>query len=169
MPSIRAGLTGCCCSWLVARSCRAAAHAPERVREQGRLSLRRLQIWKWAATRPLALVDRPGGHPVAKLSEGEQVLAITGEVITHSTPSRIRGDGAYNEGIPAGAVVCLLHPVGEGDWLAWYKGKVVQIEAYDAPDVDYHWWAKIKKASDRVGWVPISALALPFTGADSCG
>src|SRR6476469_896512 len=63
----------------------------------------------WAATRPLVLLDRPGGHPVAKVSEGEQVLAITGEVITHQTPFKIRGHGPYDEGVPAGSVVYLLH------------------------------------------------------------
>ena len=48
---------------------------------------------KWVATRRLVLLDHPGGHPVANVSEGEQVLAITGEVITH--PVRFKRSGDY--------------------------------------------------------------------------
>jgi hypothetical protein len=65
--------------------------------------------------------------------------------------------------------VYLLHPAGEGDWLVWYKGEVISIEAYDAPDVPYQWWVKIRTHSGRIGWVRISTVDLPFNGADSCG
>jgi len=124
---------------------------------------------KWVATRRLVLLDHPGGHPVANFSEGEQVLAITGEVITHPVRFKRSGDYPYHDEVPAGSAVYLLHPLGEGYWLVWYRGKIISIEAYDAPNVPYQWWAKIKRHSGRIGWIRISTTDLPFDGADGCG
>jgi hypothetical protein len=117
----------------------------------------------------VTLLDHPGGHPVANVQEGEQVLAITGEVITHPIRFKVRRDGPYDDGVPAGSIVYLLHPVGEGFWLVWYKGKIISVDpAYDGPAVAYHWWAEIKTHSGRIGWIRISTTDLPFNGADGC-
>jgi hypothetical protein len=40
----------------------------------------------WTARRPLSLLDQPRGRSIARIGDGEQVLAIIGEV--HTKPLR---------------------------------------------------------------------------------
>jgi hypothetical protein len=124
---------------------------------------------KWVANRRVVLLDHPGGRPVAKVAAGEQVLAITGEVITRPVRFQVRRDGPYDDGVPAGSAVYLLHPLGEGFWLVWYKGKPISIDpAYDGPEVAYQWWARVRIRSGRIGWVRMSSTDLAFNGVDGC-
>jgi hypothetical protein len=125
---------------------------------------------KWIARRPLVLLDRPEGRPVAQIREREQVLAITGEVHTYPLLFKVRRDGPYDDGVPAGSIVYLLHPVGEGFWLVWFKGKVVQAApGYNGEGPRYRWWANVKTQAGQIGWVLMSVADLPFDNVDGCG
>jgi hypothetical protein len=124
----------------------------------------------WTANRNVALLDRPGGKPIATVRRGETVTALTGEV--HSTPVAFpmeHDDPA--SGIAQGTVVYLLHPMGEGTWRVWYRGKVLSIgeiyhEELAPPQV---WWAKIETRSKQIGYARMSTKALSFDHVDRCG
>jgi len=123
----------------------------------------------WTARLSLSLLDQPGGRFIARIGDGEQVLAMTGEV--HAKPLRFRvtRDGSYDDGVPTGSIVYLLHPVGEGFWLVWFQGKAVRINPGSVgPVFSYQWWAKVKTRSSQIGWVLMSAKDLAFNKVDAC-
>jgi len=125
---------------------------------------------EWVASRDVPLHDRPRGRVIGLIKKGEHVRAVTGEVITHPEPFRVT---KKENGIPAGATAYLLHPIGEGYWLVWYRSKVVSIEAdfYVRGEFKYDWWARVETASGRSGWVQMGspAVRLPFDNVDACG
>lgn len=130
----------------------------------------------WTALQPLSLLDQPEGRSIARIGDGEQVLAITGEVHTKPLRVRLTENGPYADSvpgqrqmIPAGSIVYLLHPVGEGYWLVWFKGKAIEIDpAYAGPPPSYQWWAKVKTRTGRIGWVLMSAEDLAFSNVNAC-
>jgi hypothetical protein len=130
----------------------------------------------WTALRPLSLLDQPGGRSIARIGDGEPVLAITGEVHTKPLRFRLTENGPYadtvrgpRQMIPAGSIVYLLHPVGEGYWLVWFRGEAIAIDpAYGGPPPSYQWWAKVKTRTGQIGWVLMSAEDLAFSNVDSC-
>ena len=131
----------------------------------------------WTALRPLSLLDQPEGRSIARIGDGEQVLAITGEVHTNPLRVRLTQNGPYADNnvpgkrsmIPAGSIVYLLHPVGEGFWLVWFKGEAIAIDpAYGGPPPSYQWWAKVKTRTGQIGWVLMSADDLAFNNVDAC-
>ena len=124
----------------------------------------------WTANRDVALLDRPGGKPIARLRKGEPVTALTGEV--HTTPVPFTMERADpRSGIVKGTVVYLLHPTGEGAWRVWYQGKVLTIEEIYHEDLapPEVWWAKIQTRSKQIGWARMSSAALNFDHMDRCG
>ena len=60
----------------------------------------------------------------------EEVLAITGEVQTHPLRFQVEEKGPDKEAepVPVGSTVYLLHPVGEGFWLVWFRGRIIQMD-----------------------------------------
>ncbi|MGH9619104.1 MAG: hypothetical protein ACRD45_05220 [Bryobacteraceae bacterium] len=100
-------------------------------------------------------------------------MGVTGEVITpHPLRFQIKGprDPLERSGVPVGSIVYLLHPVGEGFWRVWYKGKTVVLNPESrGPFPEFQWWAKIKIRSGQIGWVLMSADHLQFQNVDSCG
>jgi hypothetical protein len=90
-------------------------------------------------------MDHPGGRSITQVRKHERVLAITGEVQTHPLPYRIKQKGNDKEVGPVavGSTVYLLHPVGEGFWLVWFRGKTIQMDPqYVGPGPTYQWWRK---------------------------
>ncbi len=127
----------------------------------------------WIANRVVALVDHPGGKVIAQVRKGDKVQAITGEVETHQLRFKIKRKGLdfdkVTEPVPVGSTVYLLHPVGEGFWLVWFNGKVIQMDPeYVGPGPQYQWWAKVKVKSGRIGWVRMNANDLAFDHVDRC-
>jgi hypothetical protein len=131
----------------------------------------------WTAQQTLSLLDQPGGHSIAQIGNGEQVSAITGEIHTKPLRYQLTEDGPYADRnvpgkrsmIPAGSIVYLLHPVGEGYWLVWFKGKAIEIDpAYGGPPPPYQWWAKVKRRTGQTGWVLIPTEDLAFHNVDAC-
>jgi hypothetical protein len=125
---------------------------------------------EWVARTEVQLHDQPQGRIAGHISKGARVKGITGVVITNPLPFRVT---SQEEGIPAGATVYLLHPVGEGYWRVWYRGKVVSIEIdYPRhPQPKYDWWAQVKTASGQTGWVHMAdpEEGLVFDNVDACG
>lgn len=125
---------------------------------------------EWVALRAVPLYERPRGAKTGVISKGDRVQGVTGIVITHPLPYRV----AKQEGdIPAGATVYLLHPLGEGFWSVWYRGRALSLEADGSSHspLRYQWWAKVKTASGRIGWVEMGnpSIPLPFDNVDACG
>jgi hypothetical protein len=124
----------------------------------------------WVARTELQLHDRPRGRITGHISKGARVKGITGVVITKPLPFRVT---RQEEGIPAGATAYLLHPIGEGYWRVWYRGKMVSIELDYSPHLQpkYDWWAQVRTASGQSGWVHMGdpAEGLAFDNVDACG
>ncbi len=126
---------------------------------------------RWIANRTVALMDHPGGKAIAQVRKREEVLAITGEVQTHPLRFQVKEKGPDKEAepVPVGSTVYLLHPVGEGFWLVWYRGRIIQMDPqYVGPDPHYQWWAEIKTKSGQSGWVRMNANDLSFDNVDRC-
>jgi hypothetical protein len=126
---------------------------------------------EWIANRDLTVMDKPNGKPMAQLRKHEHVSANTGEIETHPLRFQIRQKGPDKEAvsIPVGSTVYLLHPVGEGFWLVWFRGKVIEMDpVYVGPGPRYQWWARIKIQSGQVGWVRMNVNDLPFDQVDKC-
>lgn len=132
---------------------------------------------EWTALGYVALFDHPNGHLIGHIRKAAHVTAITGEVIApHPLRFQVHDprDRLDRSGVPTGAVVYLLHLVGEGFWLVWYHRKTVAInpnyanENFTGPLPKYHWWAKVKMHSGRMGWVLMNANHLKFENVDAC-
>jgi hypothetical protein len=108
---------------------------------------------KWTANRTVRLMDHPGGQPLAQIQKGHSVLGITGDIYTSPLPLRVERGGSGAKSVPAGSTVYLLHPLGEGLWLAWVRGKTIQIDPdYKGRGPQYLWWAKVRIQSGKTGW-----------------
>jgi len=122
---------------------------------------------EWVADKEISLMDQPNGNKiVAQLHKDEKVQGVTGEV--HSVPLRaIARHDDPGTGVKAGDVIYVLHPIGEGYWKAWHKGKLVETD--DVPEKGlprYTWWVQIKTSSGAVGWTVSHGN---FANQDACG
>jgi len=59
--------------------------------------------------------------------------------------------------IPAGGIVYLLTPQGEGFHLAWYEGELLSgFNPWDfsseVEEVDYEWWVQVESERGEIGW-----------------
>jgi hypothetical protein len=148
-----------------------AAEPPKLYVSEGACPFECCTYQDWIAKRTVTLLDRPGGSAIVQVRKGEKVQAITGEVRTHPLRYQIQQteDNPQVGTIAAGSTVYLLHPIGEGFWLVWYRGKIVPIDPqYVGPDPSYQWWAKVKSQSGRIGWVQMKANDLAFDRVDRC-
>jgi hypothetical protein len=100
--------------------------------------------------------------------KGEKVRGLTGVVITRK-PGLVKAvkDLSLDEENPvrirAGEVIYVLHSLGEGYWLFWFKGrthsgelaaeKVGVGEGLQVLSVPKSvWWVKVKNSRGEVGW-----------------
>ena len=143
---------------------------------------------KWTARHETTVVadHRPGSPAAFRLKAGEPVTADYGFVVT-TRPGRIRatspvtiGEGKDRTSLQPGDVVYVLHYVGEGNDLLWFKGRELSEELHtDRPGPIEHWkglelletpttewWVRMKNSAGQVGW---TQHADDFEGADACG
>jgi hypothetical protein len=136
----------------------------------------------WKANRDVTLVgdprmlwESPGGSPpaaVTTIRAGETVTAMTG-VVVFTAPGRVRTTAPLDfivarpefprqppevVQVPAGAVAYALTPHGEGEFRAWFDGRLGVIGIDGAPSTELidraqsTWWVQIRPASGRIGW-----------------
>jgi len=130
----------------------------------------------WKVKTNVDLFEKPNGTKiVGKLTKGEDVVGLTGEV--HAKPILVsvlcfqKGDTFY-----------VLTYLGEGFFRAWFDSKMFQISAIGVKNLfqyyskdrvwpeasqryDAVWWQKVKTKSGIVGWAKENA----FSGQDACG
>jgi hypothetical protein len=129
---------------------------------------------EWAARKPITVYDtwEENRHEIARIVEGEKVLAETGVVIT-VRPGIIRMDRDLPEqGLKHGETILTYAFRGEGFSAVWAHGKYdgeFDISFTKWPDgtgcggahcaatyVDLGgkvWWVQVKLASGRTGWL----------------
>lgn len=115
---------------------------------------------EWVAQREITLFDRPNGkRQVGHLRAGERVTGLTGEVISvpmlvHAKANVQNPDEPEETIIPQGQAFYLLHHIGEGNWLSWYRGKLAPVESFLVAGSfpKSIWWVKVKTRTGVVGW-----------------
>ena len=114
----------------------------------------------WTARQQITLYDKPKGrHVVAHLRPGEHVIGITGEV--RCIPLKLvasedlpNPEDQWRPLIRKGQAYYVLHYLGEGAWLVWFRGKLTTIEnpLQRGPFPKAVWWVKVKTSAGVVGW-----------------
>lgn len=135
----------------------------------------------WKITQPIILLDKPyGTRTIASVSAGQVVHAVTGDV--YSVPVRTIAHKDYQVTsygyrpalIKKGDVFYMLHYVGEGVSLIWFKGTTYEFDpepvgvTMEGPpgDDNVAWWAKIQTPDGKTGWVRVKDQ---FENQDACG
>jgi len=145
---------------------------------------------KWKVTEDTALYDKAGGTVVVgRLTKGQSVTALTGEV--HLRPVPVRAHAGTVPGgvvLQEGQIVFLLDHLGEGYRHIWMDGKIVSgfdgvrrlcpafsVDCWgefleDESDVEsrppHVWWVRIRLGAGAAGWTRETGH---FSGADGCG
>jgi hypothetical protein len=136
----------------------------------------------WTVHRPVTLYDtwKEGRRAVAELAAGDKVTGVSGVVITFK-PGSVRMDRELPEqNLRRGDTVLTYAYRGEGFSAVWFKGRYYSdfdISFAKWPDgsgcgnehcaatyVDLGkkaWWAEVKLASGRTGWVDMELDKMP--------
>lgn len=117
---------------------------------------------KWIVVKATAIrKSRRSSAPIAfNVKKRERVTAVTGVVGTtkYGTMKVLRSteteDGVR---LRAGETLYLLRYVGEGYFVAWYKGREITVLSLDdsldvtsSPEIV--WWIQIRNKTGKVGW-----------------
>ena len=141
------------------------------------------QFGAWTATDDLQLYStwKEDRKPVAKLSKGAPVTAVTGIHITFE-PDEIQVTAAIAQyGLKPGDTVFGYMNLGEGFFNAWFNG--YWVEDFDGSGVDgfgcerkcnakllkaghSEWWVEIKTKDGVIGWTQETTK---FDGKDALG
>jgi len=148
------------------------------------------QYGPWVSTGEVVLHESPDttSPVVARLAEGDSVIAEDGEVWSVPTPfvfkAAVRG---RESGLPyaPGDTVWAVSYVGEGRFDVWKSGTVYVEDLNFSPYVGTEgtrcetcshgslvrefqstWWVRIRTGDERVGW---SERPERFSGKDACG
>ena len=129
----------------------------------------------WTARQETELINRPGGtESVVRLSRGETVEALTGEVHLRPLPAIVRYAAPHGLTAAVGDIVFLLDYLGEGHGRVWTDGEIVVAQTlsvqehcpFPGPDCwaefvdpgdngrqrEGVWWIQAKTAAGLVGW-----------------
>ena len=139
---------------------------------------------EWTADREIPIhASRSDQSAVLfRVRPDETVRAVTGVVVTHK-PGVVTLDRPVQDGfvadsdrpqlsLKAGDVVYFLSPLGEGQYLFWYQGKVYRsggdlasMPGVDARDARMTWWKLVKNRAGNSGWTHSDR----FRHVDACG
>ncbi|HVF66055.1 MAG TPA: hypothetical protein VM914_00220 [Pyrinomonadaceae bacterium] len=127
-----------------------------------------------------------------RVSKGERVTGLTGIVITLE-PGRavatgevsIRREDGREVKVRRGDVLYLLHPMGEGVFKTWFRGRLYEVQPettaeHAAPPPDIArlpylrmvsaprtvWWMKVRNKRGQLGWTKQNRH---FGDVDACG
>ncbi len=139
---------------------------------------------QWTAHRSVTVYDtwKPERRQIAQLVAGDRVTGVTGVVVT-SKPGAIRMDRDLpDQDLRRGDTVLTYADSGEGFSAVWFKGKyhplfdVSFAKRLDGTDcggahcaatyMDMGrklWWAEVKLASGRTGWVEMDLDHIPIS------
>ncbi|HKT80896.1 MAG TPA: hypothetical protein VJP86_11795 [Vicinamibacterales bacterium] len=154
------------------------------------------QYREWQATEQMVareryLLHRPSdayAKSVFTIRPTERVVAMSGVVIT-TKPGRMRviepiTVNVYSTSFPfrapepltlgRGDLLFKLHESGEGAFVGWYKGRV--LESIDVGEFgpkivletepETEWWARVRNSRGQIGWVRAEGH---FNNQDACG
>jgi hypothetical protein len=134
--------------------------------------------------------DRQDDSPVAfRVRRGEQVLGITGVVVTTRLGRAIVREPILVEphkpDLMPGSLVYVLSYVGEGVWKIWIKGQSYEMEISSREEIcmgrrgetiacalqiieepQTVWWAKVRNSAGQEGW---TRQLDHFGNIDACG
>jgi len=119
---------------------------------------------------------------VFHLRRDESFDAVTGVVVTEraaavtiDAPVRegyTKGSDAPQLDLKNGNTIYILSPLGEGDWLFWYRDRVYRsgdalasVIAAQAQPLKARWWKLVKNHAGAEGWTASDK----FRNADACG
>ena len=127
---------------------------------------------EWIALKAIRLLDRPNGkRVVGMIHQGEHVIGLTGEVhcmpvLVHALEDVPDPQNLRHIVVRKGEAFYLLHRLGEGYWLGWYKGKLIDVDEFSNPGKvpQAVWWVKVKTPSGLAGWTISDGN---FAGQDS--
>jgi hypothetical protein len=114
----------------------------------------------WVAKKEIILVSQPGSkNKLGVVHAGERVVGLTGEV--HSIPILVHAAEDVPDPrnrdqvlIPKSAAYYVIHYLGEGTWLCWYKGQLTEVENFSdrGPFPKATWWVKVGASHGLTGW-----------------
>jgi hypothetical protein len=127
-----------------------------------------------------------------RVKKGERVTGLTGVVVTLE-PGRatatgdvtIRREGGREVKVKRGDLLYLLHPIGEGYFKTWFRGRLYEVQPEGVAEhasrpegiarLPYLrllsrprtvWWVKVRNSRGQVGW---SRQDDHFGDMDACG
>ena len=143
---------------------------------------------EWTVLEDTILTDAAGSErAVGTARAGDTVHGVTGEVWLRPMSAGVVHEIATGraESVPAGDVLFLLDPVGEGFSHVWWRGRVVSLKVSNAvneictfPDLgcwgelledlegwpEQVWWVKVRLPEGTEGWTS----EMNFGGIDTC-
>ncbi len=126
----------------------------------------------WTASRDVPLYDKPQGKVIGNVQKNAHVEGISGDIYAHPVAYRLSKADTYNK-LPKGTLVYALHPVGEGVWQVWWKGRFLSVDlssmGFNGKGIDYQWWAKVRTRNGDIRWVLINVRDMPFQNTDRHG
>jgi hypothetical protein len=148
------------------------------------------QYGEWTARQPAPAYAEPveNAPPVATVTTGTKILAVTGEVrtkagrftVTQEHPS-MRSMGGEPKPYKPGDVLYVYTYHGEGAFTVWFAGEMYEEMMEFSPygggpgdgfwgeldgDLETVWWVKAQLPDGRVVWLRNPAN---FNGMDACG
>lgn len=146
--------------------------------------------WVTRGAMPVYSSERAGGRPLFRLSAGDTVIALTGNVHVLragrvAVYRRLPGNWADDDSLPPpgpGDTVYVLDYQGEGYWRYWHRGRTGSGPAFWEPEWRRdtlaplarlirepisEWWVRVKTGTGREGWLRVPDAG--FGGYDACG
>jgi hypothetical protein len=138
----------------------------------------------WDVLADTVLYDQPNGQKVvARITKGEKVEGLTGEVHLNPAPVAVLATPPESN-VPPGSIVFVLDNLGEGFAHVWREGQILDLSVYlgvreqctfpgteegcwgewlDRPDAAQAWpvgvwWAQIKTPGGVTGWTIVPGL-----------
>jgi hypothetical protein len=146
------------------------------------------QYGRWTLREPAVVRERPtrNARVLFRPRTGVRLFADTGFVRIESVGLVVlrtdHVDRMNGVRYVAGDSLLVLDYLGEGVHNGWLRGRAVQTEIFWLPEdplrprempgqlmrnVSAQWWARVRDARGRRGWVDMSRTAV--SGADACG
>jgi hypothetical protein len=148
--------------------------------EKGACPFECCRYGKWSSLKPLTVFASPNpkSSRIGEIAAGASFQALTGQTQTAAgTFIFTKPEGPYH----AGDRVSVYNYRGEGNYRAWAKGKMTDVDLSVGPSGSQEgpfgkmekrpvqtWWVQLKMPDGKSGWAVIGS-AQDLRGADACG